>query len=221
MLHLEGGLHACAFCLGGYTHDAGTFDICVGCYAACHLHQIGQPHVAVGHGIGSRKHHLAVDSDILLYAVGRATAYIDFVEGLEHKALLPVDDEAVFQCKTVDAGDDAVCGQCLGIRDTPGNVHLYCGGCLLESSGLKHKVLECLVVGIFIDSGIVHLAVDGDGTLGHGFFLGGDEEHVVFFQRDVGHASIHDAVHIYGDDTQRAVGIHAVHDGTGGESLLG
>ena len=62
--------------------------------------------------------------------------------------------------------------------------------------------------------------MDGDGLFLHHLLLGGDEQHVVGLQWDVGHAAAEDAVHVDGHHLQCAVGLHAVHHGMGGKGFF-
>lgn len=67
----------------------------------------------------------------------------------------------------------------------------------------------------------MHLAVDGDGLVGAGGLLGGDEQHVVLLEWDVGDLSVENALQVDTDHLECAVGFHAVHHGTCGEGVLG
>ena len=66
-----------------------------------------------------------------------------------------------------------------------------------------------------------HLAPYGDSALHGHLLLGGNEEHVILPQGDIGRSPVEDALHVHAQHLQGAVWFHAVHHGTGGESLLG
>ena len=85
---------------------------------------------------------------------------------------------------------------------------------------MQHEVFQCLVVGIFVGTGVLYLAMDGNGLLNLRLLLGRNEEHVLVLQGDVGYCAVHDAFKVDGNHFQGAVGFHTVHDGMLGESLL-
>ena len=63
--------------------------------------------------------------------------------------------------------------------------------------------------------------MDGNRLLLHHFRFGGDEQHVVFLQRNVGSLTAHDPLHVDGHHLQRSVRAHAMHHGMCRKSLFG
>ena len=86
---------------------------------------------------------------------------------------------------------------------------------------MQDEVLNGLVLGIFVDTRILHLAVDGERLVVECFFARRDEEHVLVLQGHVGDGALQDAADVDGQHLERAVGLHAVHDGMFGEGILG
>ena len=134
---------------------------------------------------------------------------------------MPVNDEAVFQREVERLGQDGVGCQRIGIADASRYHHVMHRCRLLQSSGLQHEVFQRLVVGILVGTRILHLSVNGDGLLFLCLYAGGDEQHILVSEGDVGNSAVEDALNVDRQRLECAVSLHAVHDGMLGEGLFG
>lgn len=124
-LHLQCRFHAFALGLvGPALKPCATYVGEVGGSAGC-FHEVGQACLPVRQRVGAGERHFAVNAHVLLHGIARVFADVYLIERLEHEALLAVDDKAVFQGERIGLGDDAVCGQRLGVTDPPCHIHLH------------------------------------------------------------------------------------------------
>ena len=137
------------------------------------------------------------------------------------EARLTVDDKAVLQRKHERLSDNGIGAHSHRIHYSPRYKHIDHRCRLLQTACLKDKVLQCLVSSIFISTGELHFTVNGDDRLNLHLLLGGNKQHIFVLQGDVGHRSVQDSLNVDSYDLQRAVCLLPVHDGMGGESILG
>ena len=105
--------------------------------------------------------------------------------------------------------------------ETTRHIDLGGRGSIRQATSLEEEVANGHIVSILIGAREDNLTLDGQGAKVVMVSLCGDEEHVLVLQGNVSLAAIQDALQIDGQHLLRTVRLHAAHDSTTGQSLLG
>ena len=220
LLHLQYSLHTCLLGFVSPTHESCALYVGESVRTARLLEEVAQACVVALQSVGSGEEHLALYRHVLLLGVARRTHYVHFVKRHKCQRAVTVNSKVVFQRHAECLCDDAVWTQRLRVAHTSANAHVHERRLVGETASLYDEVLNSLVVGVLIYTGILHLATYRERSVGHLLCLGSHKEHVVLLQWDVGYTTAHNALDVYADHLKSAVCLHAVHHGTRSDSIF-
>ena len=187
--------------------------------ASCLGDDAADTFVLAAQGVGSAVKHFTVYYHVLLCAVARAAAYEYLVVRLEGESRFAVYHKAVFQAEREVLSDGSGAFGALRIFYAACHVDTYYGSRFTQTACGNHEVFEGHVVGIRIVARMSYFAEYLYVAQVFQVVDAGDVEYVVFLQRDVGLAAVHDGADVYLLHFAGLVFTLAVQYGTAGKGV--